>query len=432
MHNVAVSDGYDAYQEGGARVSWQDEVRRLDEDLAAGRISADEHQQRREELTAQGGAGPGSTASQDSPADGQAGAPDDTAGSGTGGQSDQPIGTPNSPFPPAFRWESTPPNETTQVIAPVGGEDNESAERTQVVHNPRQSPPGPSYDDSERTQVVQAGPPLPPPYSQPGYPQPQYPGSENQPSWAQQESAPPWMSSDLPPIQEPNAGWMMHQGPEFFEPEKKDSGVVRIVAIAAAVAVLVGVALGAWFLFGRGGPDQAQPQQSTQQQPAAPTSPPPVDPLAPADVGGSMEYKQVTTFQDVVTAAFLTEDEESDLQAAGAGASRLLVTNFPQGKATILVTQVTSSASAATALQQLASLQVGYGFSPRTGPAGVQTFEVLDKSDVPPTLRALYASNGRVVRIEMRGNSPGEAPSGVTAKFEQVLAQQLEKLPADA
>ncbi|HEY2765562.1 MAG TPA: hypothetical protein VGJ13_16360 [Pseudonocardiaceae bacterium] len=416
-------------------MSWQEEVRRLDEDLAAGRISADEHQQRREELTAQGstaqgGTGQGSTATQDSPADSQAGAP-------------------NSPFPPAFRWESTPPNETTpneatpneatpnettQVITPVGGEDNESAERTQIVHNPRQSPPGPSYDDSERTQVVQAGPLQPPPYSQPGYPQPQYPGpDDDQPSWAQQESAPPWMSSDLPPVQEPNPGWMMHQGPEFVEPEKnKDSGVVRIVAIAAAVVVLAGIAFGTWFLFGRGGSGQAQPQQPTQQQSAAPAPPPPVDPLAPADVGGSLEYKQVTSFQDVQAAAFLTTDEEDDLTTAGAGASRLLVSNFRQGKATILVTQVTSPATAATALKQLASLQVGYGFSPRTGPAGVQVFEVLDKSDVPPTLRALYVSSGRIVRVEMRGNSPGEASSGATAKFEQVLAQQLEKLPADA
>ncbi|MGH3815795.1 MAG: hypothetical protein ACRDUV_25660, partial [Pseudonocardiaceae bacterium] len=418
--NGADSNGY---REGGHGVAWQDELRQLGEEMAAGRISADEYRRRFDELTAQGSAERGATPPQDNPPQQNQTPEQDSAPE----QDSPPEQDPrDSPFPPAFKWDNTP-NETTQVIQPVGDGD---AESTQIV--PAQPPPGPSYDDSERTQVVQAGPPGPPRYGQPTYSSGGFPGEGDQ--WSQQESAPPWVSSDpiQEPIQEPNAGWMM-QGPEFFEPEPKESNVMRIVAIAAAVVVLVGIAFGAWFLFGRGGPSVAEPQQTTQQQtPPATTTQPPVDPLAPADVGGIMEFKQVTSFEDVVAAAFLTTEEEDDLKAAGAAQSRLLVTNFSQGKATILVTQLTSPGDAATARQQLASLQVDYGFAPRTAPPGVESFERLDNADDPPLLRGLYVSRDLVVRIEMRGNAPGDDPAGATAEFERILTQQLEKLPSDA
>lgn len=384
-------------------MAWQDEVRRLDEDLAAGRISADEHQRRRDELTA------------------QAGAPDE--GGGSPDSPPAPDAPQNSPFPPAFRWDNTP-SETTQVINPLG---NSDAERTQVVRTP-EPPPGPSYEDAERTQVVQAGPPAPPRFSPP--PQSDsggFPGAAD--PWAQQESAPPWVQSD--PIQEPNAGWMM-QGPESFEAEPRESGAMRIVAVAAAVVVLIGIAVGAWFLFGRGHATVAEPQPATQQQaPPATTTEAPVDPLAPAEVGGVKEIKPATSFPDVEAAGFLTDPEKEAFRAANAGQSRLLITNFPEGKATILVARTASSASSLTAKEKLAALQVDYGFAERTAPPGVDSLELLNRTDNPPILRAVYVSRGLLIRIEMKGNAPGEDPAGAIAKFEQVLTQQLEKLPAD-
>lgn len=405
-------------------MAWQEEVRRLDEDLAAGRISADEHQRRRNELTAQPGTPePGDQGGPGNPPDEGAGPPDSPP---------EPADTTrNSPFPPAFRWDNTP-SEATQVINPIG---NSDAERTQVVRTP-EPPPGPSYDDAERTQVVQAGPPAPPRFGPPAQPDSggfagaDDPWSQQDDQWSQQESAPPWVQSD--PVQDPHPGWML-QGPESFEAEPRESGTMRIVAVAAAVVVLLGVAVGAWFLFGRGDTTVAEPQPATQQQAPPPptTTEPPEDPLAPADVGGVKEIKPATTFQDVEVAGFLTGAEKEAFRAADAGQSRLLITNFPEGKATILVARTASSASSVTATDQLSALQVDYGFAERSGPPGTDSFELLGKVDKAPILRALYASRGLVVRIEMTGNAPGADPAAVIAKFDQVLTRQLEKLPAD-
>jgi hypothetical protein len=57
-----------------------------------------------------------------------------------------------SPFPPPFRWESSPPEAPTQIMSPVGWN---SAEPPRVV---RTSDVG----DSERTQVLRPIPPYPP------------------------------------------------------------------------------------------------------------------------------------------------------------------------------------------------------------------------------------------------------------------------------
>ncbi|MGQ0776366.1 MAG: hypothetical protein ACT4NY_18390 [Pseudonocardiales bacterium] len=451
-------------------MSWQDELRRLDEDMAAGRVSTDDYRRRYDELTAQGrdqrseteapaeaqiegqaeakteGQAEAKTEGQaETKTEGQAETgPGNMAEQGRaaeqGSTAEQPQSDEgSSPFPPAFRWDNPSPNETTQVIEPLGtGDRPGDAERTQVVRTPTQPPPGPTQDDSERTQVVQVPPPAPSPYEQPTYQRDSFSTggggfpTGGQAPWTPQESTPPWVSSDLPPIPEPNAGWMM-QGPEFFEPEQKPSGAGRIIAIVAAVVVLAGIAVGAWLLWGQ--QNSPIPGPSTAQPPGQPTSaaPAPEDPLAPADVGGLfIEEKDVESFRDLGAIGFLTTEELGTLAAAGAGESRLLITNFNEGKATILVCQAISPARAISARDELTVLQIGYGFIERTAPPGVNAVEALNRPDAAPIVRALFASDDLVIRIEMISNSPGDSPTAMTAKFEEILEQQLEKLPANA
>jgi len=371
-------------------VSWQDELRNLDEELAAGRLSAEDYRRRSDELIAQDQSGqPGSV------------------------DADRP-----TPFPPAFRWESAPPSETTQVMRSV--EDDES-ERTQVVHDA--PPPAQTPDDFDRaqdfdpTQVVSAGQ-RPPQHrlDRGGF----SPRSLFDPRNAQ-DSAPPWASSDLPPIQEPDSGWM-RQGPEAFEPER-ESGTWRIVGAVIAVVLLLGLAIGSYALWGR---DDAPAQPTAEQQEPAEDAPP--DPLMPADIGGDEESKDVESFADLDAVGFLTQSELGVLENAAAGEARLLITNFDEGKATVLVTRVGSPEQAVVARDELTSLQVSFGFEPRSAPPGVNAVELPDDAETMPKFRAVYLRGDILVRLEMAGQDRVD----VTAKFDEVLSQQLEALPADA
>jgi hypothetical protein len=378
-------------------VSWQDELRNLDEELAAGRLSAEDYRRRSDELNGQDQSGqPGSVDAEQS-----------------------------TPFPPAFRWETAPPSETTQAIPPVG---DDEPEQTQVVPDvPRpapapdaqtpnaQTPNAQTPDDLDRTQVVSARQRPPQHRLERGF----SPRSLFEPRDVQ-DSAPPWASSDLPPIQEPDSGWM-RQGPEAFEPEREPR-TWRIVGAVVAVVVLLGLVIGSYALWGRDDAPTAQPglPAAEQQEPA--------DPLMPADIGGAEESKDVETFADLEAVGFLTQSELGVLEKAAAGGARLLVTNFDEGKATVLVTRVGSPEQAVVARDALTALQLSFGFDSRPAPPGVNAVELPGDAETMPKVRAVYLNGDILVRLEMAGQDRVD----VAAKFDDVLAEQLEALPADA
>ncbi|MGH3936642.1 MAG: hypothetical protein ACRDS1_16955 [Pseudonocardiaceae bacterium] len=237
------------------------ELQQLDADLAAGRLSAEDHRRRRDELVRDAAAGAA------------------------------------SPFPPAFRWETSPPEAMTQVIPPVprdiGGGD--PAEITQIVH------PGDARD-------AQRAPGLPSPSYQanPSYQE----GSGQvrglfQPVGSPLASnannvdngidnfAPPWANSDLTPtaekpIADPQSAWM-RQGPEAFEasaPQSRSKQIIGIAVLAVLVAGLVGGGVG-YFLSSSGTqqnlpsiavPPPSEPTAAARQLPAPPApKPAPVD-----------------------------------------------------------------------------------------------------------------------------------------------------------
>ncbi len=348
-------------------MSWQDELRKLDEELSAGRLSAEDYRRLRDRLV-----------------------PQDRAASGE----PEP---PPAPFPPAFRWETVAPSDETQVIPAVDDE----PDRTQVV--------GPQ--DPDRTQVVSGGRPPP--------------------SW--DDSAPPWISADQPPVREQSPGWAVE--PEFTAPPRR-SGAGRIVGVVAAVVVVLAlVGFGAYWLFGRDGVPQAdeatapEPPAASEQAPAPPSEPPPSPESTlpdPAPVGGDGEPRTVPTATDLGAAGVLTPHEFVALERAGVADSKLLVTTFPDGqRATILITRLDD---APTVRDELAALQEDYGFEAAGGAIpGLSAF-LLRKDPTGMTVgRGFYVSGDILVRIEVVG--PNLVPTA--DQFDTIARQQTAALPAD-
>ncbi len=379
----------------------QDDLQQLDEELSAGRLSAEDYRRRRDQLVAN---------SQENPQ------PPDGA---SGEYYPEPAGQQQeSPFPPAFRWETSAPDDT-QVIQPVQDQSGaeQSSETTQVMPRPQAAGPPPTGEDAERTQVVPgAGPPVP-------APQP----SAAEPPWAQgYDSDPPWSGVDLPPAPEQQPDWML-PGPA----ESEKSPALVILSVVGAVLVLGAIAFGSYWLWGRDGAStpEATATEATQA-PVQNTEPPkPPDPLQPADVGGLKENKNVRDFDDVIRVGFLTADEIVAYQSAGAGQSRLLITNFDEGKVVILVTEVLSPQQAITLRDEVTALQETYGFElqPPTR-AGVPIVEIPETAtDAQTIIRGHYAGGSVVVRVEMTGADP----RATTSRYQDVLDQQLQALPAD-
>ncbi|GDY31155.1 SHOCT domain-containing protein [Gandjariella thermophila] len=440
-------------------MTWQDQLRQLDQELAAGKISADDYRRRRDELLAE------AQREQD-----QAQPP---AESGEG----RPQGQ-QGPFPPPFKWEASTP-ETTQVMQPVQdqGEDG-SADATQVVRDeggpadttqrvdPSAGPTqrvdpssGPTQvvnpgapQDPERTQVVRGPGTGPFPQQQfpqfPGQPgvqggpqfsgqQQGYPGQQmprQQGGWpqrGQEDVAPPWASSDFPPL-DSGESWVK-QGPEVFD-DGGGRNVGKIVGVAAAVVLLLAVAFGAYWIWGRGSTGGAQAASSAPAP--ATTTTKPKDPTDIADLGGSKEdYSAIKTFADIQSRVpYLTSDEQQLYQSAGAGKAQFAVSRLKDGATVIVLTvQAGDKQSAQTAAQSLGQLQTTYGMQPvPNAPTGVVATQIAASGQNPAKLRAHYASQGVIIRVEVAGGGNGPGMDTLTKDFEDALGKQLRLSPANA
>ncbi len=240
--------------QGGGAVTRPNELQQLDADLAAGRLSPEDHRRRRDELV------------------------------------HNVAGETASPFPPAFRWETSPPEARTQVIPAVpedtGGRD--PAEITQTGHR----------GDIQGAQHASFAPLHPSYQANPSYQE----GSGqvrglfqpvgSPPANDADNFAPPWANSDLAPaaeepIAEPQSAWM-RQGPEAFETspsQPRSRQIIGIAVLAVLVAGLVGAGVGYFLSSGTqqnqtsiGQPAPSQPTTAARQLPAPPApKPAPVD-----------------------------------------------------------------------------------------------------------------------------------------------------------
>lgn len=424
-------------------MSWQEELRKLDEELAAGRISADDYRVRRDQVLS-------SAVSTGSDAD-------------TGNQGE-------------------PKAEATQFIQPVSpsagqqadsGEPTTShdAEKTQVVPGdavPNQGPGGDSErtqtvsgwtterpsGDADRTQVVPGVPPQsiagghpprpapPGPHGGPGsppagFPQPQqggaWPGQPEQP----EELSPPWAGSDFPPLAAASTSpdWV-RQGPEVFE-EGGRSRTLKALGIAGVAVLLVGIAVAAYFLFRPEGGTPPPVAESTEQQaptgttsqtqpPTTTTTQEPQGPIT-ALPGEVRDYSHVKTFADVQQLEYLTGEEIQIYKKGKPSEAAFSISTDGQYSFVILVVRENSPATAEKARNQLTRLQRSkYGMKAIDGPANVAVSGT-DKHDRGPLRRAHYASDGYVVRVQVQGSDAGE----VDTYLSDILDAQLELLPAN-
>ena len=382
-------------------MSWQDELRKLDEELASGRISADDYRSRRDQIMA-------SAVSPTNQAPG-------------GGESTtvmQPVQPPGQPTPGGGE-----DGDKTQIVS---GQQVDS-DRTQAVGGWRAAPP----DDPNRTQVVPGVPPQSfaggrGPRPAPGMQGPGYQGTP--PPWENEEPmAAPWAGQEFPPMGANTPDWTL-QGPEVFETDKKSSKG-KVIGIVAIVVVLLGIAAGAYFIFkpkdnqqagGGGGDDKSS------SQPATTTSEKPKGPIAELP-GKSSDTADVDTFQKVVELNYLTKDEINVYQTGKAGKATIALAKDGDIQFVVLVTEQSDEQAAATAATALNQIQQQFNhMTQRSAPAGVFA-SANEQASRGPIIRAHYASGNKVVRVQVQGPDLDK----VNDAFEQVLSDQLERLPAN-
>lgn len=427
------------FEIGGLTVSWQEELRKLDEELASGRLSADDYRVRRDQVLSS------AVTSGENPAEGQQAQPQQVQPQQAQPQQAQPQ-QPQQPQPDQSADSSA---NSTQIISP--------ASLPQGTPQPNQQDP--NFGGAERTQVVSAWQaqqapqqPQQPQQPQPGYPQqsglaspaggfqqpaPMSPaGGFQQPGqpWnaAEADQSPPWGGSEFPPLTPPTQQEESGQGPETFE--TSSGSRKKVIGIVAAVVLVAALGVGAWLLFFNGSDDDAVADPTTQQPtPSAPPSTPqPPDDLAIASLPGTVDERpDVTTFEAVVAGKVLTDEENEVLEEAGAGDARMAVAELPSGdRAVVLTVEVGSESDAADAVDGLVELQDKYGLEDYNGDIaaeGVQANELDKKEEAPALTRAHYAHGTTVVRIQVTAPELSE----LRKVFEEIVALQLQALPAD-
>jgi hypothetical protein len=389
-------------------VTWQDELRQLDEELAAGRLSAEDYRRQRDELLSQTASSPSGT-----------GDPSGSASTPPGGQQ---AGGQSGPFPPPFRWDQSPA-EATQRIGPARNQANGGSETTKVGREQ-------AGNDAERTQVVRGGP------RQPGRPEgamgrgmpPGPPG----PPWAQSEQAPPWDGTDLPATTDTTPAWFK-QGPEVFESDGGGSGVLRILGVVAIVLLLVSISVGAYYFFrpdaSTGAGRTTTVAAPTSSQPAAQTTTstkPEGLPIAELP-GTATDTSRVKTFADVEAVGYLTNQEIDEYRKSKAGKSSMAISSRGDVRIIVLVTQQADASGAKQTRDALHDLQLRFKLGALPAQQGVLSAGI-DNTDPGPLRRAHYASARFVVRIQVQGADKAE----VDRLYSEVLSKQLSELPADA
>jgi len=396
-------------------LSWQEELRRLDEELAAGQISADDYRLRRDSvLSAAVNADP-----QPAPA--------------SGGQSEstQIIAPVSAPTPAQQTGGSTSADQT-QIVNP-----SFDAERTQAVS---QGPapgwaPGGQAGDADRTQVVPGVPPQqvaggyrPQGQGSGGFPaqqQPQYhPPQGQQMPWnvPSQDTSTPWGGSDFPA----DTNWVA-QGPEPSFEAAPAKGGKKIIAIVIAIVVLAGLGVGGYFLFS-GNSDKTPPVAQSSSAAPSPTQKPKDDLEIAKLPGNVLATNDFASFADLKAAKVLTEGEFNALADAQPTKARQSVSKLPSGAtAVVLTVRVSDASAAANAVEGLTDQQVKFKLVKYSGttPPGVEVMQLV-KDDGVALVRAHYVHQQTVVRVHVDG--PDMAT--VSKVFDEILAKQLAELPA--
>ncbi|MGW5699623.1 flagellar basal body-associated FliL family protein [Amycolatopsis japonica] len=432
-------------------VSWQEELRNLDEELASGRLSADDYRLRRDQVLS-------SAVAYGDPAQQQVQQP--------GQQPQQPFQQPPAPQQPqAPQQPGQPSADSTQIIAPVNQpQQSGEAERTQVVPNWQQQ-----QADPNRTQVV---PPVAsPPGGFPqqgqaspaggfpqqgqgspagGFPQQHQGYQQQQPQqqgWTDNDASPPWGGSDFPPISPVGSTEWVKQGPELFEDKPKGKGgKIAIIAIVA-VLVLAGLGVGGYFAFKGGGDTPADPTaapQSSQPQAPPPSSTKPKTPeellfeKIPEQSGEEDSKSGAIPAAQLAEIAGLEKGEADLVIAAGVkqvayrGSQKQPDETGPQpAKISVTVIPLTSPGAAGDLVKQLRQYQTSNGFvqitEPLPGMPPKLNFQKKIDGD-KGTYRGTWISGNNIVRVDILQNPLGgeEGEKALSGTYQRAVKKTLE------
>jgi hypothetical protein len=212
-------------------------------------------------------------------------------------------------------------------------------------------------------------------------------------------------------------------------PDNAPRSPLRVFGAVALVALLYAASMLAWWLTGRHSATASDSQVAYQGGAAGAGT---ADPLAIADLAGAKEnLGQVRDLPALAGLNFLTSGEIGVYQDGAASAARIAVSDYPDGKATVILVELADLQKAARTEQELVALQHGYGLTDLPSPppwVTVVGFVPAPGQGGAPLARAVYRRGDVVARIEFRGSDP----AAIRARLGGALDAELKALPADA
>lgn len=358
-------------------MSWQEQLRALDEELSLGLISAEEHRLRRESVL---------SAANPTPA---------TSASGEQTRMIHPPKSEASPdstqiVPPAFAWQVSPPappNEQTQIVAATA------------------MPPNPS-------------------------------GPWRAQSTAE-DSTPPWADADFPPPPPRTPDWIREDG-EAFDRAGGRAGR-RVLTVLGVIVVLAGLGVGVWLLGADHGTEQrtahTTPLSTTSR--ARPTAPADVQREMP-DVPATQRSGRNLPVAELLDAGIMDQPEVDILRAAGVtevitkSGTRVAGTDGPTAdELSVIVIPTASSAEARRVAEALRAHQetIGLQFIPEPLPNMPATV-VFEKKVVAESAvyRGLYVSGDSVLRITAT-QIPFTDENGLSGSYRGTMETMLAFFP---
>ncbi|MTD58321.1 DUF1707 domain-containing protein [Amycolatopsis pithecellobii] len=385
-------------------MTWQEQLRKLDEDLANGSLSADDYRVRRDQILSAA----------------VTAAPTENAAPGEGDSTQiieplsPPSGTPQQSAPSSQPSQPQPNAESTQIVSPL----DSSAERTQAVA---------PWQGQRPAGYPQQGMQSPPA----GFAQP--------PAWnaPEADSSPPWGGSDLPPIAPPAGADWVSQGPERADGEKSPSNSKKILFSVLGGIVVVGLGVAVWLLFGRD--NGAEVQAGPGQQPPAPVTtkplpmPPPAKPEPSSDAtalvaapGSPRNGGGDFTLGSLATNKLLPDPVIAALQQGNMISGRLNASTTGSSTVGIFSLTLPTPSDATTVANTYADTQKSGGLQANRDLSmqGLPVFSTSAKAQ-QAVFRGVYVLYSRVVIVETFGPDRAEAQT----LFTSLLAQQVDFAP---
>ncbi|MDQ7803984.1 DUF1707 domain-containing protein [Amycolatopsis sp. A133] len=405
-------------------MTWQEELRRLDEELAAGNLTADEYRARRDRVLSMA-VSTGDQAQAQAPAQP---APQQAPSTAADTQIIAPV---SPPGPPDQQASSA---EATQVVsaADAGG-----GERTQAV---------PPWQQQQQQHPNSPSGGFPQPMQQPPYAQHSPAGGFAQPMPQQnpwgaqpQDASPPWGGSEFPPLAPSNNADWISQGPESFQTQPSSGKGKKIAFAVVAVLVVAGLGFGVWALFIKDGGGATPPvaQSSSPQPPPAPTVKPLPEPPAakpePGDNSSALVTPAGTTragggefdLDKLQSAKYLPTTVIEKLKQGGMTEGLLKTTKDGEVTLGLFALELPNAQAAAAVAAEYGNAEQEGGLTVNRNLSlhGVQVFSAADSSQ--QVYRAVYVLYSRVIVID----SFGPTKDATLSSFKTLLTAQVQKAP---